>query len=254
MTVLRWFPVSLFAATTVVLAACTGTPEGNIDTHELGWDSAGGNPTHATHSIMAEFSIEQLASSFPEVATYKSSLLQGANLELHDVNAGGYESLRVAIGGNNWAAAHPELLWERAQGLYKYGDRARAYFYVGVILHYVQDMGVPAHAFQVHHQSDPWHWDHLEVLAFTKYDGDKTAAGPMNPQFANPLSYIEWSAEAARQHFRSSFPGATYTREFLPKFRSDLNATQRAFLRGRETHCAYATTFALQSAAQAFAR
>jgi hypothetical protein len=225
-----------------------------IGSREDDWDSAGGNPTHPTHSLLAEIAIKELAAELPEVSLYASSILEGANLELHDLKAGGYEALRLEIGGNNWAADHPEILWERARGLYAYGDKARAFFYVGILLHYVQDMGVPAHAFHVYHQSSPANWDHTELLAFFHFNGDLSAPAPQDPKLVDPVAYVEWSAQSARDHFHASFPGATYHREFLPPTYAELTDVQLAFLRDRESHCAHATAFALRSAASALTR
>lgn len=250
----RFLRLPLVAALTAVLAACAVTPTADpTGTTEQHWDSADGNPTHPTHSIMAEFAIKEVKGELPEVETYQASILEGTNLELHDLVSKTHEALRLEIGGNNWAAEHPELLWDKARASYAAGDKEQAFFYVGIMLHYVQDMGVPAHAFHVIHQSSPKDWDHTELLAFFNFHGDLKAPGPTDPQFANPLDYIEWSAQSARDHFNTLFPGQTYTRTFLPQAYADLTDDDWAFLRGREAHCAHATAFALRSAAAALA-
>jgi hypothetical protein len=237
-----------------VLASCAAAPvEEDVATHEQHWDSAAGNPTHPTHSIMAEFAVKQVQGEVSEVVKYQKAIVDGANLELHDLVHPKYEALRREIGGNNWAAEHPELLWDKARASYRAGDKAQAYFYVGILLHYVQDMGVPAHAFHVIHQSSAKDWDHTELLAFFDFHGDLRAPGPTDPELESPLAYVEWSAESARQHFKTLFPGETYHRKFLPQAYADLTDTQWAFLRGREAHCAHATAFALRSAAKALA-
>ena len=239
---------------TVVLASCA-TPAEDEETgsHEQHWDSADGNPTHPTHSIMAEFAIRKVEREAPEVALFDKAIVAGANLELHDLKHKTHEALRLEIGGNNWAAEHPEILWDKARASYASGDKAQAFFYVGILLHYVQDMGVPAHAFHVIHQSGPKDWDHTELLAFFDFHGDLKATGPTDPELPDPLAYIEWSAQSARDNFRDLFPGSTYHRKFLPQAYADLTDTQWAFLRGREAHCAHATAFALRSAALALA-
>ena len=43
------------------------------------------------------------------------------------------------------------------------GHTRRAYFFLGALLHYVQDMGVPAYALLVYHQSSPSDWDNFEI-------------------------------------------------------------------------------------------
>lgn len=252
----RFLRLPLPALLVAVLASCAAAPaEEEVDSHEQHWDSAAGNPTHPTHSTMAEFAVAQVKAEVPEVVRYEKAIVAGANLELHDLKhpQQKYEELRREIGGNNWAADHPELLWDKARASYAAGDKTQAFFYVGILLHYVQDMGVPAHAFHVIHQSSAKDWDHTELLAFFGFRADLGAPGPADPKLESPLAYIEWSAESARQHFTSLFPGETYHRKFLPQAYADLTDTQWAFLRGREAHCAHATAFALRSAAKALA-
>lgn len=253
MRLFRGLPLA-FVLTAVVAACAAPVDQGErSDSQEQHWDSADGNPTHPTHSIMAEFAIKQLEGELPEVAQYEKSIVEGANLELHDLKHKTHEALRVEIGGNNWAAEHPELLWDKARASYRSGDKAQAFFYVGILLHYVQDMGVPAHAFHVIHQSGPSSWDHTELLAFFDFHGDLRAPGPNDPNLDDPVSYIEWSAQSSRDHFNTAFPGKTYHRKFLPQNYDAMTDEQWAFLRGREAHCAHATAFALRSAAAALA-
>lgn len=253
-SIARLFRLPLAAVVLTAMAACAAPPqEEETGSHEQHWDSADGNPTHPTHSIMAEFAIQQVKATQPEVARYEKWIVEGANLELHDLKHATHEALRLEIGGNNWAAEHPEILWEKARASYAAGFKTDAFFYVGILLHYVQDMGVPAHAFHVIHQSGPKDWDHTELLAFFDFHGDLKAPGPADPKLADPVAYIEWSAQSARDHFHAAFPGATYHRKFLPQAYADLTDEHWAFLRGREAHCAHATAFLLRSAAAALA-
>jgi hypothetical protein len=121
------------------------------------------------------------------------------------------------------------------------------------MLHYVQDMGVPAHAFHVYHQSGPRDWDHLELLGFFDFHADLRTPGASDPGLANPVEYIEWSARTAREHFNASFPGAQYHRRYFPQAYDDLTEEHWAFLRRREADCARGTAFTLRSAARALA-
>ena len=248
----RRFSFPLLALSAAVLVACAAPPadDEQVGADEAHFDSADGNPTHPTHSILAEFAIKTLKAELPEVATFEKEIVDGANRELHELVSKTHEALRLEIGGNNWSADHPELLWEKAQASYAAGDKSTAFFYVGVLLHYVQDMGVPAHAFHVIHQASPiWEIDNFEMLAFFRFHGDLRAPGPTDPVLASPVDYIEWSAQSARDHFNRSYPGQTYTKKFLPQAYADLSETDWAFLGGREAHCAHATAFALRAAA-----
>jgi hypothetical protein len=235
-TMLSRFRLALLAAAAAVCAACTAPPaEEAVDVEEQHWDSADGNPTHATHTILAEYAIKSVKGEVPEVNRFSKEIIEGANLELHDLKHEKFEALRLEVGGNNWAAEHPELLWQKAQASYAAGDKSKAYFYVGILLHYVQDMGVPAHAFHVIHQSGPSSWDHVELLAFFRFRGDLTGAGPADPKLDGPIPYIEFSAESARVQFRSTYPGKT-------------------FIKDRETHVAKSTAYALRAAAIGFTK
>ena len=193
----------LVALATAVFVACAAQPADEpTGSDQLHWDSADGNPTHPTHSILAEYAIKTVKAEQPEVNLYKQDIIDGANLELHDLKHAKYEALRVEIGGNNWAADHPELLWEKAQASYATGEKGQAFFYVGILLHYVQDMGVPAHAFHVIHQSGPKDWDHTELLAFFDFHGDLRAPGPTDScshlaVFSQPMASAADSSCAA---------------------------------------------------------
>ena len=254
MVLRRCLKASLAALAAAVLLACAAPPAEEATGSDQGhWDSADGNPTHPTHSILAEYAIGTVKADSPEVSRFEAAIIEGANLELHDLKHPKYEALRLEIGGNNWAADHPELLWEKARASYAAGDAAKAYFYVGILLHYVQDMGVPAHAFHVIHQSGPSSWDHVELLAFFQFHGDLKAPGPTDPALETPVEYLEWSAQTARNHFKSSYPGKTYDRKFFPQAYDAMTEVDWAFLREREAHCANATAFALRAAAHAFA-
>jgi len=249
---------ALSLAALVALAASCSTPvaEGEVGHDEGHWDSAGGNPTHATHSYMAEVAVKTVRAEHPEVVTYQTSIVEGANMELHDLAIAkdpAAEALRLEIGGNNWAADHPEILWDKARASYEAGDKAQAYRYVGMLMHYVQDMGVPAHAFHVIHQSSAGNWDHIELLGFFDFHADLEARLPANPELSDPVSYLEWSAQTARDQFTAAFPGETYHRKFFPQNYDAMTDVHWAFLRQREAYCTWGTAFALRSAARAFA-
>lgn len=252
---MRWLAFPLVALVVTSCATTTHAPDDEGEGQEHRWDSAKGNPTHPTHSIYAEYAIRTIGDESPDVRRYGASIVQGANLELHELRVDEeFESLRQEIGGSNWAADRPEILWQRARASYAAGDRARAYLYVGIILHYVQDMGGPAHAFHVIHQNRPWNWDNVEMLGFHDFHGDLDGPPPAStdPRLADPVSYIEWSAARTREHFQRAFPGATYHRTFIPGAYQDMGEQHWAFLRERQTSSARATAFALRAAAVAF--
>lgn len=251
-----WRTLGVLAMAALSGGACRGSAEEAGDASEAHWDSEDGNPTHATHSYMAEYAIASMTGAFPEVAQYRAAIVKGANMELHElpIKDAYYDAVRIEIGGNNWAADRPEKLWDKAVTAYRAGNKEQAYTYVGIILHYVQDMGVPAHAFHVIHQSSFGKWDNIEVLAFFDFHADMKTLAPSDPGFESPLGYIEWSGEDARNHWNTAFPGQKYTRTSIPQAYKDLSDDQWTFLRTREAHATMANLFALRRAATLLAK
>src|SRR4051794_8840379 len=50
----------------------------------LAWDSDAGNPTHATHSYLTEWSLDQIKADYPELEKNRKAVIEGANTELHE--------------------------------------------------------------------------------------------------------------------------------------------------------------------------
>lgn len=232
-------------------AVARGAPTGeSTEQSEGAWDSQGKNPTHTQ---MAEWAIADVSKDLPEVRTYAEQIFEGVNLELHDEEIKNHEALRREIGGNNWAADHPEIFWRKARDAYTAKDAGKANFYVGILLHYVQDMGVPAHAFHIVHQNKPLNMDNMEMHGFFRFRADMNSESTPDPQLGDPVFYIEWSAQLARDQFTSRFPGETYDRHFYPERNNEVSSVQWDFLERRETDCTRATAYALRSAARAWA-
>jgi hypothetical protein len=235
--------------------ACGGAdnaPSGaSSDSTQQGWDSAGGNPTHATHSYLTEEAISRVRDANPEVETYRADLLKGANEEIHDLVLSDVllESLRLEFGGTNGSCEHPERVWAHAQERYAAGDVHNAYWYLGILLHYVEDLGVPAHALGVYHQSGPTNWDTFELLAFSNWVPSYDAIDREDPGLADPSAYTQVSREWTASNFGETWPGTTYTRTFFDKTWLFSTDTERTFLRNREGRTGIATSWALASAA-----
>lgn len=247
----RLMVATLFPA--LLLAACAPDSDEMVGSESSNFDSADGNPTHPTHSIMAEKAIKSLRDEAPELRAFEDAIVEGANLELHERATETDDALRVEIGGNNWAADRPELLWDKARASYAAGDKKTAYRLVGVMLHYVQDMGSPAHAFHVIHQSGPSSWDRFEMLAFFRFYGDLSLPPIPDPGLASPVDYIEWSAGSARSHFTEAYPGKTYHRLFFPQSNDEMTDHDWAFMKKREADCVWATAYTLRAASRGFA-
>src|SRR5215469_4743177 len=143
---------SMAAVVALVLAAALTLPA-------LCWDSAKGNPTHATHSYLTEWALDQLKGEFPELERFRAQLIEGANQELHERGVKGWkygvdlDAKRIQHKGTNEGCDDIQGWWTDSCNAYQAGEKARAYFLLGVMLHMIQDMGVPAHANQVYHQA-----------------------------------------------------------------------------------------------------
>jgi hypothetical protein len=242
----------------LALAACAVTPGSpsaeNTGANEEAWDSQSGNPTHATHSYLTEYAVDHLSAQYPELATYKATIVKGANEELHELPISGdadLESLREAADGTNWSCNHPEVIWQLAQQAYESGNKDRAYFLTGIVLHWVEDMGVPAHAFHVIHQGTLTQADNFEILGLQRWS-------PLfdiqyrDPGYYAPSDYLNVSSQWAQNDFHQTFPGQTYTRSFFSISWLWASSTQAHFVQEREGRTATVATWALRAAVQNF--
>lgn len=217
---------------------------------QQGWDSQDGNPTHATHSYLTEFAIDQLRGAYPEVQTYRAKLVDGSNRELHELPVANaeQEALRREVEGTNWAANHPERLWDRARRTYAAGDKAKAYWYVGIILHYVEDMGVPSHTFHVVHQGTLSQKDNFEVLALQSWSPSYGSINRTNPRYASPADYVTFNGAWTASDFTSVFPNTNYTLSFFPMTWLFMSGVKTTFVKNRQGRTAMATRWALEAA------
>jgi len=223
-----------------------------VDTEQAaeGWDSAGGNPTHATHSYLTEHALDALEADHPDLAAYRAEVLDGANLELHElpVSDPEQESLRVEAGGTNWGCEHPEVYWSHATERWLAGDRAKALWHVGILLHFVEDLGVPAHALHVWHQNGPTTCDHFELLAFQRWAPRWDSVERVDPLFATPDAYVGESGAWAEDDFAAAYPGTTYERTFFSRTWLFASDHEKAFVEQREGRTAIVATWALDAA------
>ncbi len=247
----------LYLLTMLPLAACAAdaqTPEPTPAETQDGWDSQAGNPTHATHSYLTEYAVDQLKAQFPELATYKTTIVNGANTELHElpVTDPDLESLRVAADGTNWAANHPEVIWHKAQDAYRAGNKDRAYFLTGIVLHWVEDMGVPAHAFHVIHQGTFSLRDNFELLALQKWAPLYSSINHSDPAYTAPSDYMSFSGVWASTDFQAAWPGVTYTRSFFSSSWLWASNKEATFVENRQGRTATLTKWALYAAVTHF--
>lgn len=220
------------------------------------WDSAEGNPTHPTHSYFTEYAIKELRADFPEVESFKKPLIDGANMELHEtrykwrgfygLDKADLERLRIEHKGTNPGSDDIEGWWKEAIAAHRSGDRDRAYFIAGIMLHMIQDMGVPSHAKNMVHQGKPGQQDNFELLALQKWDPDFRSVNKQDPMLKEPWGYYEfskaWTLEDA--------PGYKGIKSFS---RLWLTAppSQKRLIRARQAKTAMVSVWSLRSVAAA---
>lgn len=251
MRTVRLFPVAaLVFSGCIAQASDPQSQEGSVGHDEQAWDSQDGNPTHATHSYLTEFAIDSLKARYPELDLYRATIVDGANRELHELPVADaeQEALRLEVEGTNWGANHPERMWAHARDSHAAGDDEKAYWYLGILLHYVEDMGVPAHAFHVIHQGTFSQKDNFELLALQWWDPSYSAINRADPHYATPDAYVSFSGGWAAQDFGATFPGVTYSLSFFPSTWWFISSTKSNFVRNRQGRTAMVTKWALEAA------
>ena len=232
-----------------------------------GWDSAppisGGQRGYSTHSKMTRIAIAKLKNRYPELNTYKQQLLHGANLELHEKEVSysdSLEKLRVYIDGTNEGLTYPDNLWRSAERQYRGKTFKTAFVYAGVLLHMIQDMGVPSHAWSIYHQSsilEPLSFDNFEALSGA--DNWKPDLGDWrrsNPNYVKPWEYYKlsrnWTRMDTRHWHGTNKNWNKKDRNDFPKTWRTANKKERFLLSTRQAWTAKVTEWALHSVVRAF--
>ena len=219
----------------------------------LHWDSTRWNPTHATHSYLTEWAIGQLGGEFPDLQAFRKPLVEGANLELHELKVKGWrygvhlEAKRVEHEGTNEGCGDIQGWWTDSRHAYESGEKARAYFLLGVMLHMIQDMGVPAHANKVYHQASLTQLDHFEIMAFSNWKPSFDAINRSDPSYADPWQYYQFSREWTREDAPYYLSRTQFARTW-----TFARSEERALLSNRQGRTCHVTKWALQKAAMAF--
>jgi hypothetical protein len=217
------------------------------------WDSASNNPTHPTHSYLTEWAIVQLQGQSLELQHFQDVMLEGANTELHElpVSATKYgidlEAKRIQHQGTNEGCNDIQGWWQDSLTAYRQGQKQQAYFFLGIMLHMIEDMGVPAHANKVYHQGNLTEFDNFELLSLANWKPKFDDINRTDPNYAQPWQYYafsqEWThADAPDYQNRSSFA----------KFWLTASAAEKRLLSNRQGRTCHLTGWALKSAIQAF--
>lgn len=219
----------------------------------LAWDSAAGNPTHPTHSYLTEWAIDQLQGQYLELQQFRNVIIEGANTELHELPVSGtqygidLEAKRKQHQGTNEGCNDIQGWWQDSLTAYRQGQKKQAYFLLGVMLHMIEDMGVPAHANKVYHQGTLTEFDNFEFLALSNWKPKFDDINRPDSGFSEPWKYYafsqEWThADAPNYNDRDSFS----------KFWFTASSSERRLLSNRQGRTCYVTKWASNSALKAF--
>jgi hypothetical protein len=221
----------------------------------LAWDSAANNPTHPTHSYLTEWAIDRLQNQNPELRQFRSIIIEGANSELHELPVSGrrygidLEAKRVQHQGTNEGSNDIQGWWQDSLTAYRQGRKDQAYFLLGVMLHMIEDMGVPSHANYVYHQGNLTEFDNFEFLALSNWKPKFDEIDRQDPSFSQPWQYYAFSQEWTRAdapNYRD--------RDSFSKFWLTASRSERRLLSNRQGRTCYVTLWALNSAVKAFAQ
>lgn len=215
------------------------------------WDSVKHNPTHPTHTYLTEHAIER--ANIPEMRRYSRQLIEGANQELHELPVKGtmygidLNAWRIRHKGTNEGTGDIRGWWRATLAAYKAGNKEQAYFLLGIMLHFIQDMGVPAHANGVHHQATLREFDNFEAMGALNWKPDFSQINRRDPRHADPSDYYAFSrawtrADAPDYHDRDAFSKTWIT----------ASRDERALMSKRQARTVMVCAWALMSAHRAF--
>ena len=182
-----------------------------IATPALAWDSAQFEwltpIIHPTHSYLTEYAIDQIREEYPVLDEDRDILIEGANAELHELPVEGtkygigLDAKRREHAGTNAGSDDVPGWWQEALKAHRAGNDEQAYFYLGVVLHMIEDMGVPAHANGIYHQGNLTEFDNFEAMALQRWDPDFSSINRADPGYGSPADYYavsqDWAATDA---------------------------------------------------------
>jgi hypothetical protein len=216
------------------------------------WDSASRNPTHPTHSYITEWAIDQLKAQKPELQQYRTQIIEGANTELHELAVSGTKygldlnAKRIEHKGTNRGCDDIQGWWTDSLNAYKQGNKQQAYFLLGIMLHMVEDMGVPAHANNVYHQGNLTEFDNFEFMALSNWKPSFTSINRVDPVFAEPWKYYNFSQDWAKTDAPNYNSPNTFSKTW-----TFASSAERTLLQNRQGRTSTVVKWALNSAAGA---
>lgn len=219
----------------------------------LAWDSADRNPTHPTHTYLTDCAINRIGDRVPELKRYRAQLVEGANEELHELTVRGkkygidLDAKRIEHQGTNAGADDVAGWWRDSLTAYRAGRKKQSYFILGILLHMVQDMGVPAHANGIYHQGSLTEFDNFEFMALSNWKPSFSAINRRNPKFKQPWKYYGFS-----QKWTSGDAPNYRGRDNFSKTWFFASSAERRLLRNRQGRTCIVVKWTLESAISAF--
>jgi hypothetical protein len=113
-----------------------------------------------------------------------------SNIAKYDVDL---EAKRRAHLGTNAGSDDVAGWWQESLAAYRADRMDQAYFFLGIMLHMVQDMGVPAHANGIPHQGKPGSFDNFEFMATFVWRPNFKDINRKDPAFRQPWRYYALS-------------------------------------------------------------
>ena len=215
-----------------------------------------------THKRITSWAIDELRWQFPELDVYRGDIIDGANAtELHELELKpddrvigkkyglDLEKKRKEHQGSNAGTGDIDGWWTDATEAFRAGNKHRGYFILGIMLHMIEDMGVPAHAHEIYHQapslSDPLVFDNFEWMAFFNWKPAFDKINKSDPGHREPWRYYRlsqnWTLEDS--------PG--YSRDGFSKMWTGASESEQQLLRNRQGRTCHVVMWTLRSASLA---
>ena len=167
-----------------------------LTANSWGWWSAS-NIFNSTHHNITDDSINLPGANYPDVTTKFSG-------DISDWTSGTTDDVRAHAGDALANGGPIGQWWYNAQKQYKEGNFAAgdwsAYYYVGLMMHLIEDQAVPAHAYNIPHGT-LGHMDNLEELVFTNYHPNITGIVLANSPTSNYYAMQVYTLNATSDNY-----------------------------------------------------
>lgn len=233
---------------------------GYLTSTVFGWDSRHWlSPARSTHTLLLKWGIAELKDSAPELKRYEEALIDGCNCELHELDARDedkklgkkygvdVERKRIEHRGTNEGCGDIEGWWKDSLDAYRAGNKEQACFLLGIMLHMVQDMGVPAHANLVYHQGTAREFDNFEFLAYANWKPRFDDINKTDPQYDDPSKYYAFSQKWTRDDAPNYKDRNSFSKTWLTA-----TPAEKRLLSNRQGRTCHVVKWTLNSAAKAF--